>query len=232
MTQKASQSQPSQFGACEYYSPVAEPHFKWFDSTEDERQFLHNQKFLDEQWQATDLWCCCSCIADIPVALPLGQELVKNLKKDDAILAGSLNTEGKNPTIDWAEISVNEAGELTDPADLDPGDAKAVLVNYGSGQNIMVSSYQLLLTSNGKLKQAQRLSLADKLFSKTGQPVPINSIKLGEFKGPRYHLGTTKDYDNTVDGHLLCLNEIVIADYVLQKHRNKLPQNAIEGVVE
>jgi len=166
-----------------------------------------------------------------PVAVPVGKELVKNLKRGDAVLAGNLTSGGGGVSVSWSESHVGHAGELHDKADIDPGDAKAVLINFGAGTNIIVSSYQLMMTTTGKLKQALRLSLGDQLLSKSGAPITINEIKLGDFKGPRYHIGTDHKFENKVDGHLLSLNDIVIADYVLQKHRTGLPGSVVEDTV-
>lgn len=229
MTQTVSNTQSTQFGACEYYSPLAKPHFKWFDSARDEQDFLKSQKYRDEKWQRTNLWCCCACLADLPITLPLGQELVKNLKKDDKVLAASLNKEGETPVISWSEVSLEIAGKTSPEDDLDSDNENSVFISYGQGQNIMVLSNQLLLTSNGKLKPADKLNLSDTLMSKTGLPVPINSIKLGEFTGQKYYVGTGKEYVSTIDEHLLCINDIVIADYILQKNRNELSSDFVEN---
>jgi hypothetical protein len=226
MTSNSCTVQPTAYGAREYYSAASQPHFRWFDCAEDESRFLASPKYRKEAWQQVELWCCCACIADLPVAIPIGQELVKNFHKGDPVLAGSVKKGGAGVAVHWKEAHVEAAGKL-DPSDFDPNDNKAVLINYGQGKNAIVATYQYIMTTSGKLKQARDLSVGDSLLSKEGAALPINSLKLGEFEGPRYHLGTTKEYNNPIDGHLLCVNDIVIADYVLQKHRNELPRDAV-----
>lgn len=221
--------QSAPYGATEYYSRSAEPHFKWFDEECDERAFLDSSEYKNGNWERTGMWCCCACIADTPIAIPLGAELVKQLKPGDLVMAGALS--GAGGALAWSDQPVEYAGELRDPADIDPGDSSAVLINFADGKNIIVSPYQLVLVDCGKLKQALRLSLGDKLVSRSGSPVAINEIKLGEFKGPRYHVGVAGGFDHGIDGHLVALNDIVVADYVLQKHRTSLQSGVVEDAI-
>jgi hypothetical protein len=211
--------------------PNAEPHFKWFDNRATGVAFLSSPVFTEGRWARTGMWCCCAWIADTPIAIPIGTELVKNLKKGDAVLAGSVTPSSGRVAVSWSDQAVKYAGELQDPADTDPGDAKAILINFGAGHNLIVSSYQLMFTSSGKLKQALRLSLGDKLLSKAGEEVTINEIKLGEFVGQRYHIGIDQAFNDNVDGHLLALNDIIIGDYVLQKNRKSLPASMVGDAV-
>lgn len=226
MTALENQASSTPFGAHEYYSSIVNPHFRWFDSAVEEAAFLASAEYRDGDWKQTELWCCCACIPDTPVAVPIGQELVKNLKKGDAILAGTVTMSNHGVSVHWRESQAAQAGELTDPAD-----DKAVLINFGAGQNIIVSRYQLMMTAGGKLKQALRLSLGDRLMSKTGAPVTINEIKLGDLKGPRCHIGTNQKFEQNADGHLLAISGIILADYVLQEHRTELPDTLVEDAV-
>jgi hypothetical protein len=226
---RTNDTQEAPYGAREYYSKSSNPHFKWFDEESDERAFLASSEFAGGDWECTGMWCCCACVADTPIAIPLGAELVKQLKTGDTVMAGAIT--GPGGALSWSDGRVEYAGEMGDPADDEPDGSSAILINFADGKNMIVSRYQLLLTTSGKLKQASRLSLGDNLVSRTGEPVTINEIKLGQFDGPRYHVGLAGGFDNGVDGHLVALNDIVVADYVLQKHRTSLPSGLVEDTV-
>ena len=214
MTTTAQPVTATEYGGREYYSPGAHPHYVWFDDPGQEQAFRASSRFADEQWRINELWCCCACIADLPVAVPMGHELLKNLHDGDPVLAGTVRHGDGGPELQWEQTTV----ALSGPAGMDPARTTTVLINYAGGRNAIVETDQPVLTADGTLKRANQLRLDDGLLGTDGTRSEINALKLGTFEGPKYHLGTAAEYTGSADRHLIALGDLVIGDYAVYRN--------------
>ena len=91
-----------------------------------------------------------------------------------------------------------------------------VLVTY-QDRALAVTSDHLFLLRDGSLKRADRLAPGDILVSPAGEPIPINSVHIGDYLAGFHHIATSKEPPGPdLEGHLLDTNGVVSADYIVQ----------------
>ena len=82
---------------------------------------------------------------------------------------------------------------------------------------MIVTTDQPFLMRDGKLKKLSRLiPHSDELVRADGTTVPIQSITLDWFSEDIKDIATSAGSTQSLDGHLILANGIVIGDYALQ----------------
>ncbi len=97
---------------------------------------------------------------------------------------------------------------------------------------LLVNGTQPFLMKDKTLKQAQKLVPGiDELVRADGSTTPIISIELGLFNKGVHHIATSKTPADSLDGHLIIANGIVVGDYATQISLNS-KSGAINDVHE
>jgi len=166
--------------------------------------------------------CCCSCYAyGTPIATPQGERSIETFVVGDEVSAASVASSGGKLSFQWSPAVVRFSNG-TGPLPPAPHYPTMVFVNFDDGRSLICTNDQLFMLSTGKLKQASRLTLADRLVAADGSEVPILSVSLAEYSGGLHHIATSVNFDGDINGHLLNSNNIVTGDYVLQVHAEQL----------
>jgi hypothetical protein len=172
----------------------------------------------DPAWNLTTCYCCCWCFArGTLIGVPEGFTKIEKILKGDNIVAAEVNIEGKDVKLNWNPVKIEFArgAENThEPA--------MVFLFYGEEKNIICTTDQVFMLSDGKLTTAGKLMPNDELIDKDGQAVPIHTVSIGHFNGGVYHIGTKLQFDGNVDNHLLLAAGVVAGDYTLQIHFSEL----------
>ncbi|NEO81562.1 hypothetical protein, partial [Moorena sp. SIO4G3] len=182
-------------------------------------------------WDTRDCYCCCGCYAyGTPIATPDGEKAIEEFQIGDLVSVANLESTGETLRLSWAAKPVKFSGG-TSP--LPKGAAHyppMIFLNYGEERkNIISTMDQLFLLANGKVKQADKLSIHDLLVAPDGTPVKINAIKLGEYSGGIHHIAISDHFTQTLDGHLLNSNGVVTADFSVQIQTEQLGNLLEEG---
>ncbi len=205
----------------QYYSPIRTPHYKWFTTLQEEIAFQNSKEFTNGQWENQQCWCCCACYAyDTPIATPDGTKAVQDFKQGDAVLSGSTQMENKEIKLTWAsqEIVFSSGTSPTTKEHNPP----MVFINFGDNKSITVSADELFLLPSGKVIQACKLTVNNQLVSGDGKPLQINALKLALYSGGIHHISALKEFNGSINGHLLNSNGVVTGGYFLQIHNDEI----------
>ncbi|MEN2786780.1 Ig-like domain-containing protein [Sphingomonas qilianensis] len=162
----------------------------------------------DKNWGNRTCFCCCSCFAwGTRLAVGPGQTReIQEVGIGETILTGSL----ASGTLEWTPRRV-VFSDGTSPA----ADQIAIVVQYGDGGEIVVTTDQPFLMPDGTLKRADRLTVEDQLVDDSGTAVTINSVWLGKLDIGLHNIAADTGGD-TLDGHLLSVNGIVAGDHTVR----------------
>ena len=111
-------------------------------------------------------------------------KFVQTIEVNDNVMAGSIDISSDNIAVTW-QPSVVSFSDGTSPG----GPTQMIVIQYGAAGEIIATTDQLLLLSNGKLKAANRLTPLDQLVGQDGNPIQIESIRLVEYTGGIHHIG-------------------------------------------
>lgn len=152
--------------------------------------------------------CSCSCLAfGTPIQTAKDEyRAVEDFLVGDTVLAA-------NADLKWSEHKV-EFSQGTTGASVQK---YTVLVVFGGGQFLAVTSDHVFMLADSSLKLASRLTIADQLIAPDGSPVPILSVHIGDYTAGFHHIATAKKApDPNLEGNLLNTNGVVSGDYSLQ----------------
>ncbi|SFW75060.1 Ig-like domain-containing protein [Chitinophaga sancti] len=164
-----------------------------------------------------ECWCCCSCMAyGTPIAIPTGLKAIEKIVEGEEVMSGALtNTNGKL-TFTWTPATVTFS-QGTPPTDPLSGIATTMVFIYCREDLGLISTEdQLLMTSAGTLKQANTLKPGDQLVTVDGEPVAIQSIKIGNWSGGVHHITAGKPFTGDINGHLISAGSFVVGDFSVQ----------------
>ncbi|WP_059051430.1 M48 family metalloprotease [Paenibacillus senegalimassiliensis] len=154
--------------------------------------------------------CQCSCFAlNTPIMISDGiTKAVQNIKVGDYIQVAGLD-------LVWRQKEVGfSAGSKGNRTTLQPS---IVFISYGENQHLVVTPDSLFLTSDKKLKRADKLNVEDFLIGEHSDKIPINGVGIGNYRGGFHHIATDVDEPSeNLDGHLIMANGVVCGDYTLQ----------------
>ena len=199
-----------------------------------------NQICKDEGWPVghkvlvcdTSGYCCnchCSCLEfGTPVYYGTGDrdfKAVEMYKKGEKVIATGADVTS------WNEYTV-EFSNGTDPGAVTPFLVRVKYDLNGEEGSMLVTEDNLFLMPNSKLKRADQLVAGvDKLVCSTGISDTAMVTKVERETGDKgvHHISTGTAKPQTMDGHLLNVQGIVVADYVLQLYQDELPQFMDDG---
>jgi len=76
---------------------------------------------------------------------------------------------------------------------------------------------QLFLMADGSLKRGRHIvPMEDEVFAMSGQKIPIESIRIGLYKGILHDLSANTGPSHEINGNLIGLNGLVCGDYSLE----------------
>ena len=175
-------------------------------------------------WRWTDCYCCCSCFAWFTkILMPDNQvKFVQTIEVNDSVMAGSIDISNGNIAVTW-QPSVVSFSDGTSPG----APSQMIVIQYGAEGEIIATTDQLFLLSDGKLKAANRLTPLDQLVGEDGNPIGIESIRLAEYTGGIHHIGLGEVPPDTtvpINGHLMSAEGLISGDFWLQI--THAPENA------
>jgi hypothetical protein len=152
--------------------------------------------------------CTCSCLA-LGTPVQAGDKLFKAI--EDFIIGDYVLACGRD--LDWQPqevvFSQGTSSDSTQPF--------TVLITFDGSGALIVTSDHLFLMPDGRLKQANRLSIKDLLVRADGSHAAIQTINIGDYVGGFHHIATSTSIPpDNLHGHLLNTNGIVSADYATQ----------------
>ncbi|HEX5184456.1 MAG TPA: Hint domain-containing protein [Allosphingosinicella sp.] len=148
-----------------------------------------------------------SFAADTRVNTPGGMRPIGELRKDDSVLAASLD--GGKPI--WSSEAVVLA------ADIPGGERQMVVLRYGADGELVATFDQPFLLASGKVKEARLLVPGDALLGADGEPVALNMIVEGTYSGALADIvAGTLEWHGTIDGHLLDVAGLACGDYLVE----------------
>lgn len=173
-----------------------------------------SQMGLPWYWQIC--YCCCSCFASqTPVAAPAGFRAIEDFAIGDEVLAAAKSGGGWSWTPQTVQFSSGS------PASAGMGGNLMLSVVYGGEQVLIATANELFLLPDGKLKRADQLVPGtDSLVGEDGSSVAIDRILTGNYTGGVHHIATQvvsyRDFNGSIDNHLINANGVVVGDYLLQ----------------
>jgi hypothetical protein len=166
--------------------------------------------------------CCCSCFAyGTKIGVPNGTKKIEQFLIGDQVLAADVILSTDMPKLNWSAIDVSFSSG-TGP---DGHQSAMIFIHHGDSTQTIVTPDHIFLLSTGKLKRADRLVPGqDFLVSEEGKAVPINEISVGEYEGGVHHIATERNFDGSINGHMLLSDGVVSCDFELQIHADVLKQ--------
>ena len=156
------------------------------------------------------------------ISTPNGEKDIQSFQIGDSILAFSAKLESGTVKLTASQAKVSfsngiESKKQTSMIYLN------LIDSQGSSKNITCSADQLFLLSNGKYAPASQLQPGQELVNKEGNPINIESVKAGSFKGGIHSISTNAAFGDIPNGHLLVANDIIMGDFSFQLYFDNLP---------
>lgn len=158
------------------------------------------------------------------ITIPRGLKPIDHFEKGDAVSAISVKLyRGKiKLSSSKAKISFNAGNQYQSNKmvymTLDRNDTPYLVCN---------SNLPFLLP-NGKYTRADKLFSGQEIVDKNGKSLKIDNLSIKNQKGSLPHISTNIKWDNTPNGHLLLVNDIVVGDFILQVYFDQLPHEMIQ----
>lgn len=168
----------------------------------------------DPTWKLKDCKCCCACYARDTLVLGADNKFkeMHSFAVNDKILTGKLDGD----KVVWDSTGTIDFSDGTGAGAQPYMMYVAYLDANGKHQEFVCSTDQPLVLDNGKLILAQSLTPSHQLQDKDGKSVKVEMCALGEFYGGMHHIGVSKHFDGTPNGHLLLIGGVAAGDYELQ----------------
>jgi hypothetical protein len=185
-----------------------------------------NQICKDEKWPVghkvlvcdTTGYCCnctCSCfVHGTQVSIPGNKfEAIQKIRVKDKVLAAGVN-------LNWQEADVMFSNGTSE-------DSVSFLleISYKEGDQIkklVCTEDQPLLMPSKLLKRADKLTAGNTLVLSDGGTAEVVEIKHVTVENGVHHISTGILKPNSLDGHLLNIQGVVAADYVVQLFQDEL----------
>lgn len=171
-------------------------------------------------WQ--ECYCCCTCFAyGTPIAIPEGTKVIQDFQVGDQVLVAIPAVTDTQLQLSWSPKTVGFSSG-TGPKS---HEAIMVYLHYGDKGALIVTTDQLFLMPNGKLKRADKLvpGQDELVLADGGTTTPLHEVRLGSYDGGVHHIATSteslEDFTG-IDDHLLNSNGVVTGDYILQLYQN------------
>jgi hypothetical protein len=178
---------------------------------------------LGQPWIYRTCYCCCepSRRDAAAIAVPEGERPAADVGPGDPVMTAA-RTEG---AFVWSPAPVTFAqGDMKGGPSVACGRTPAVRVGLAEGATV-VAPAQLLLTSAGTLRRADRLrSGIDEAVAMDGRPLTVTSVERGSTSATlrRIAVGSLvlRDLGGGIDGHLIARDGIVVGDYVTELYQH------------
>ena len=174
--------------------------------------------------------CFCCCMGNTIVAGPEGPVIMEQLGIGDTVLAADTRSTTNPRQFSWERKKVAFSSG-TGPSEQG---SPTILIHYGGDGYFTVTPDTLFLMEDGKLKAAECLVPSkDFLIRIDGSKTPIKKVLLKKGKMSIHHIATSvefeENFDGNVSGHLLLMNGVIVADYLLQlyRHSPKMKKNLV-----
>ena len=154
-----------------------------------------------------------SFAADTPVGTPTGTRLLRDIERNDQVLAGSTGKGSQSvPFWSLANVAFREGAAS--------GASVMIFLGYGQGGTLIVTKDQPFLLASGKLKTASQLVAGeDLLVDPDGKAVALREVRAGQYRGGVGSIAASPmQWHGTVDGHLIETGGVVSGDYLVQVH--------------
>lgn len=189
-----------------------------------------NQICKDEGWPEghkvlvcdTTGYCCnchCSCLEyGTPVAIaPDKWKAVEMIQVKEKVQAAGTD-------LKWTEAVVEFSGGTAGKSD-SPFMISVKYEENGEVRELVVTQDNLFLMPDKKLMRADDLFPGrDNLVLADGSTAPVTEVKFVSVEAGVHHISTGVEKPKTLENHLLNVQNVVVADYVVQLFQNELPQ--------
>lgn len=197
----------------------------YFGTPETLLEECNEKNAQDKAWKLKYCYCCCSCFANKTlIGLPDAQACpIFEITEGDSVMAGTV---GQSGSIDWSPTVVGFSQGTTEGTE-----PSMVYLVYGDGQQMIASTDQPLMLSDGSMTTAGRIVPAkDRLMGIDGTPLDVTLASLGSYTGGVHHIATDKAWTGSIDDHLIQANGVVAGDFVLQMNFPEVPpQQKVTG---
>lgn len=156
--------------------------------------------------------------AATPIAAPDGWRRIDSFIAGDQVMAGSRSATG-GTQLTWSPVKVSFS-QGTGESDQT---MMYLRLGDGGGQSFTCSLGQPLLLFDGKLARAESLRPNQQLVDRGGNPVLVQKVSLGEFKGGVNIIATDAPWTGSPEGHFVLAAGVVTGDYTLELHFDQLP---------
>lgn len=182
-------------------------------------------KFLraNADFDSRDCYCCCSCLAyGTPIAIPTGMIAIEKIAEGDEVMGAKMTITGGKISFSWSPATVSFS-QGTPPSAPESGISSTMVYIYCSDDiGLIATEDQLMLLSNGKMKQAGALVPGDELVMMDGNSIPVLRVKIGNWNGGIHHISLNKAFTGDINDHLINANGFVIGDFALQMNPQAL----------
>ncbi|SHG30194.1 hypothetical protein [Flavobacterium defluvii] len=158
------------------------------------------------------------------VATPDGEKIIQYLNKGDEVLAFSAKQESGKLKLESFTAKINFSSGTGDYGH-QPAMAYLSIGEPYLQKNIICTTDQVYLLSNGKYTTAGKLRPGLQLVEKDGNPIDITMVSIGNYRGGVHNIATDAPINNNPDGHLIVSNGVIAGDYVLQIHFRNMPDS-------
>lgn len=169
----------------------------------------------DRDWEWRACYCCCSCFAwgtrvmtqrgGMPV-----YRTVETIAQGDNVLTTRVKVVDGKPRLDWQTRPVTFSDGMA-PAD----NQSAVLLQYGTEGELVVTPDQPLLMADGTLKAAERITTDDHLVDRQGRAIKVEACVLGKMTTGFHSLSAQRFDQQEAPGWFLETNGVVAGDHMV-----------------
>lgn len=157
----------------------------------------------------TQCYCKCSCLAyNTPIAIPENQwTRVQDFKVGDTVLVATKEKSWRSATVAFSDGTGGDGNPVP----------YSIFLRVESGATLVVTADHPLLTSDGKLKRADRLTVRDTLLNEKFEPVRISEVGFGTYTGGIHHIATSRGGPGEpLWDHLINTAGVISGDYYAQ----------------
>ncbi|MGD0153544.1 MAG: hypothetical protein ABSC17_07255 [Thermacetogeniaceae bacterium] len=155
------------------------------------------------------------------ITVPSGVMEIQEISMDDTILASAIYPVEK---IFWnPEVVSYSAGCVIS------SECPMIFMVFSDDQErqIICSTDQVFMLTNGKLIRAEELKPGDSLANRDARPVMLNTVSEGLYNGGIRDIAVEPGYSQ--EGSLILANGVIVGDYSLQLRFDQLPDNLKVG---
>lgn len=158
------------------------------------------------------------------ISIPSGLKPIDHFEKGDSVSAISIKVyRGK------IKLSLSKAKISFSASNQDQSNKMVYMTLHRNDTPHLICNSNLpFLLPNGKYTRADKLFSGQEIVDKNGKSLKIENLSIKKHKGELHQISTNIKWDNTPNGHLLLVNDVVVGDFILQVYFDQLPHEMIQ----